>query len=89
MEFDNERGRHQHGFDAGQIVDGTVRRDPETGRMVLIDDEGVGFDPQAALETLEGQTVRMTMISHRSIQRATELMAAAAEEDASAVHGDG
>lgn len=88
MEFDNERGRHEHGFDAGQLIDGTVRRDPETGHMILVDDEGVGFDPQAALETLEGQTVRMTMISHRSIQRAEELMKAA-QEDASAVHGDG
>ena len=77
MDFDNERDRYKHGYDAGQIVDGVVTRDEETGRLILIDEDGVGFDPQAALETLEGQTVRMTMISHRAVQSMQEMHARA------------
>lgn len=81
MEYDNVRDRHKHGFDAGQIVDGEVTKDPDTGRFVIVDDEGVAFDPQAALGTLEGEQVRLTMVSHRSIQRAQDLMDAARDED--------
>lgn len=75
MEYDNERDQHAHGYDAGQIIDGEVVKDPDTGHFVLVDEDGIGFDPQAALESLNGQTIRMTMISHRSLQRAEELMA--------------
>ena len=73
MEFDNVRDRFEHGFDAGQIVDGEVVKDPKTGHFIIKDEDGVGFDPQAALATLEGQSVRITMISHRSMQKAQEL----------------
>lgn len=76
LRFDNKRDRHAHGYDAGQIIDGEVMRDPDTGHYVLVDEDGIGFDPQVALESLAGQTVRLTMISHRSLQSATELMAA-------------
>jgi hypothetical protein len=77
LKFDNERDRFAHGFDAGQIIDGEVVLDAGTGRYVLMDEDGVGFDPQAALAALAGQRIRLTMISHRSIQRAEELMAEA------------
>ncbi|KKL98945.1 hypothetical protein LCGC14_1819350 [marine sediment metagenome] len=79
--FDNERDRHAYGYDAGQIIDGEVRKDLDTGHYILVDEDGVGFDPQVALESLAGQTVRLTLISHRSLQRATELMDAVQSSD--------
>lgn len=62
MDFDNERDRYASGFDAGQIVDGVVQLDGNTGRYVLVDDSGMGYDPQAVLEHLEGQKIRITII---------------------------
>ena len=81
LRFDNERDRHAHGYDAGQIIDGEVRKDPDTGHYVLVDEDGIGFDPQVALESLAGQTIRLTMISHRSLQRAEALMSAIQKPD--------
>lgn len=75
MEYDNERDRLIHGYDAGNIIDGVVVYDENLKRYVLIDDEGVGFDVQAALKSLNGKQIRMTMISFESIQTLENLMA--------------
>ena len=65
-EFDNERDRHAHGFDAGTIVDGVVTE--HEGGLILVDDEGKAFDPQAVLSGLVGKKIRMTMISFESLE---------------------
>lgn len=67
IRYDNERDRLAHGFDAGTIVDGTVVFDESRGRFVLVDEDGIGFDPQAALEALKGKKVRMTMVSFEAL----------------------
>lgn len=83
MKFDNERDRYSNGFDAGQIVSGKVSRNPETGHFVIIDDEGVGFDPQAALESLEGQEIRMTMTTVKAMIEMQKMLEMAQERDKS------
>jgi len=65
--YDNERDRYAHGFDAGNIVDGEVVLDEATGRFVLVDEDGVGFDPQVVLQRLVGKKVRMTIVSFESL----------------------
>lgn len=72
MEYDNERDRMAHGFDAGSIVDGTVTRDGD--RIVIVDDEGVAFDPASALASLEGRKVRMTLVSFEAMQDLGEML---------------
>jgi hypothetical protein len=63
MKTDNERDRFAYGYDAGQIIDGTVQQDPKTGTLLIVDDEGVGFDVLQALSTLKGKKVRLTMVT--------------------------
>jgi len=77
IDYDNDGDRFQHGFDAGVLRDGTVTLDGKTGHLVLVDDDGIGFDPQAALATLLGKKVRITMISFESLQTIEEMTAAA------------
>lgn len=72
LKFDNERDRFSYGYDAGTIVDGVVTE--HEGRLVLIDDEGTAFDPQAALGTMVGHKVRMTMIKFESIENIAEML---------------
>ena len=67
IKYDNERDRFAHGFDAGNIVDGEVALDEVTGRFVLVDEDGVGFDPQVVLQRLAGRKVRMTIVSFESL----------------------
>jgi hypothetical protein len=74
MRYDNDRDRLAHGFDAGMIVDGVVTLDPESGRLVLVDEDGVGFDPQAALKSVEGKRVRLTLVSFDAMQNLEELL---------------
>lgn len=69
--------RFVYGFDAGNIIDGTVQKDPETGDFILIDEEGVKFNPQAALKTLDGKKIRMTMISFEALDDMEEMYKAA------------
>lgn len=79
IRYDNERDRNAHGFDAGNIIDGTVTLDEETGRYVLVDEDGLGFDPQAALQALAGKKVRMTLISFESIIELENMYRAASQ----------
>lgn len=68
MKYDDERDRHLHGYDAGQIVDGVVTWDPGRGHLVLVDEDGVGFDPYTVLRLLIGKKIRMTIISQESME---------------------
>lgn len=73
MKYDNERDRLKYGYDAGQIVEGVVTLDPATGRFVLLDEDGVGYDPQVVLQSLDGQVVRFTIISMRSLENMQQM----------------
>lgn len=77
MEFDQERDRLSHGYDAGLIIDGVVFIDSKTGEAILTDDEGVGFNPNQALTTLVGKKVRMTIITLDAIEEMEKLLEAA------------
>ena len=74
-EFDNDRDRFAHGYDAGTIVDGEVRQDPNTGEYVLVDEDGVAFSPQALLKSLAGKRVRFTCISFEAMENIEKIMA--------------
>lgn len=67
IKYDNERDRNSHGFDAGTIVDGEVVFDESSGRFVLVDEDGIGFDPQHVLKGLVGKKIRFTMVSFASL----------------------
>lgn len=73
MEFDNERDRLKYGYDAGTIVEGVVS--VCDNRYVLVDEDGVAFDPQAVLSTLEGKKIRLTIVSFEAIENIQNLMA--------------
>lgn len=73
MKYDNERDRHLYGYDAGQIVDGVVTWDPDKGHLVLVDEDGVGFDPNDVLRLLEGKKIRMTIISQESMENMSKM----------------
>jgi len=77
IRYDNERDRNAHGFDAGTIVDGEVVFDEARGRFVLVDEDGVGFDPQVVLEGLRGKKVRMTMVSFEALIELEDMYSAA------------
>lgn len=71
MKFDNERDRYAHGYDAGTIVDGVVTE--HEGRHILMDDEGVAFDPQVVLAALVGKKIRMTMVGFEAMEEIKRL----------------
>lgn len=73
MKEDNDRDRFHYGYDAGVIVDGTVKFDPEKG-YILVDEEGVIFSPQEILRSLEGKQVRITLVSFEALQKMEEMM---------------
>lgn len=68
MKYDNERDRNRYGYDAGHIIDGIITPDPNTGELVLVDEDGVAFSSQEAFKSLLGKKVRLTMISIDSIE---------------------
>lgn len=74
MKFDNSRDSKQYGYDAGYVVDGIVSINAETGEFILIDEDGVGFSSQEVLKSLIGKKVRITMISHESMEEIQKLM---------------
>lgn len=69
--------RFSYGYDAGNIIDGVVQKDPETGDFVLVDDDGEKFNPRRALETLVGKKVRLTMISFDALEDMSKMYEAA------------
>ena len=79
MSDDNERDRFVNGFDAGVIVDGEIVYDDMTKRYVIMDDEGVVFDPQEAMKSLNGKKMRMTMVSFDAMIEMEEMMNKAEE----------
>jgi hypothetical protein len=74
MKEDNDQDRFLHGYDAGVIVDGTVKFDSDRSCFVLVDDEGVVFNPQEVLKSLEGKQIRITLVSFESLQKMEEMM---------------
>jgi hypothetical protein len=74
IKYDNERDRFQHGFDAGQIIDGTVVLDENLNRLVIVDEDNNGFDVQSALTHLQGEKVRLTLISFESMDKIEQLI---------------
>lgn len=61
--------RFAYGFDAGNIVDGTVSVDPDSGEIFLLDEEdGSKFFPKEALSSLIGKKVRMTVVSFEAME---------------------
>jgi hypothetical protein len=69
--------RFAYGYDAGNIVDGIVERDADTGEYVLVDEDGERFSPQQALSTLVGKKVRMTMVSFDAMEDMAKMYEAA------------
>ncbi len=67
LKYDNVRERFTHGYDAGQILDGTVTLDPERNELVIVDDDGVAFSSQEYLKTLVGKRVRFTCASFETL----------------------
>lgn len=72
MEIDNDRDRFVHGFDAGQIVDGVVS--VIDGSLIIVDDDGVGYDVSHTLQTLAGQRVRLTVITMEAIDNIGKML---------------
>jgi hypothetical protein len=62
-----ENDRFVYGYDAGNIIDGVVSLDKETGEIILVDDDGDVFIPSEALKSLIGKKVRLTMISFEAM----------------------
>lgn len=74
---DDNDDRFAYGFDAGNIVDGIVQKDPVTGEFFLVDDDGEKFNPQRALATMVGKRVRMTMVSFEALENLEKMYLAA------------
>jgi hypothetical protein len=72
--------RYSYGYDAGNIIDGVVRQDPDTKMCTIVDEDGEEFVPQAVLETLIGKKVRMTMISFEALENMEKIYEAAVEK---------
>lgn len=77
MDYDNDRDRFAHGYDAGAIVDGEVRQDISTGEYVVVDDDGKAFSSQELLRALVGKRVRVTCISFDAMESIEKMVAQA------------
>lgn len=71
-QYDNERDRYAHGYDAGLIVDGTVSEDD--GHLILLDEDGIAFDPVRVLQDLKGKQIRMTIVTFDTIQKMEDML---------------
>jgi hypothetical protein len=74
MDYNNDRDRFSHGYDAGTIVDGIVQTDPDTGEVVIVDDEGIAFSNQALLRSLLGKRVRVTCVAFDAMEAIEAMM---------------
>jgi len=70
--YDNDRDRYAHGYDAGLIVDGTVSADGD--HVILLDEDGVAFDPILVLRDLMGKQVRVTIVTFDTIQKMEDML---------------
>ena len=65
-------------LDFGHLVEGTVEKDPMTGKLVIRVDNGDGigytFDPQEALAAYVGQEVRLTLATFDTLDRLAALV---------------
>jgi hypothetical protein len=77
FKYNNDRDRFTHGYDAGTIVDGEVRQDPDTGEWVLVDDEGIAFSNQSLLKLLAGKRVRLTCVAFDAMEAIEKMMVSA------------
>ncbi len=77
MEYDNVRDRKKFGYDAGNIVDGEVVLDPDTGEYVLLDEDGKAFSTQELFKLLVGKKVRLTCVSFESMENIEKMIAKA------------
>ncbi len=77
MKIDNERDRFVHGFDAGQIIDGTVV--VLENRILIIDEDGVGYDVTETLKTLNGHQIRLTIVTLEAMTRMESMISGGAE----------
>lgn len=80
QKYDNTRDRFQYGYDAGQIIDGVVTFDSSLNRFVIIDEDGVAFDIQAALQSLSGKKIRLTMVNFDAMEEMEKLLATSASQ---------
>jgi hypothetical protein len=69
----HEKDRLKYGFDAGTIIDGTIRYDNSANSYFIEDVDGDKFYPNAALAALNGEKVRFTLISFKSMQHMEDL----------------
>ena len=74
MQFDNERDRNTYGYDAGTIVEGIVTWSESLNRYIIIDEENIGFDPNAVLQKLDGMKIRITIISFEAIENIEKML---------------
>lgn len=75
--YDNVRDQFTYGYDRGQILDGVVSLDPDTGEYVVVDSDGVAFSSQAFFKTIEGKQVRFTCATYETISTIEQLMKSA------------
>jgi hypothetical protein len=64
-------------FNMGHLIEGVIEQDPMTDRYVIRtekDGKPVTFDPQEALEALNGQAVRFTLVSFENLQKLAALV---------------
>lgn len=68
MKYGNDEDSDKYGYDAGNIVDGTVVYDTDREEYVIQNSDGVAFSSQDFLKFNLGKDVRMTCISFEAIE---------------------
>lgn len=74
MKYDNERDQNSYGYDAGHIIDGEVKYDPDLKEYVITDEDGVSFSSQELFKKLLGKKIRFTCISFESIAEIEKML---------------
>jgi len=68
----NGKNKYDGGFDAGIIVDGVVKQVGDS--YIIVDDDGVVFNPAEAMNRMLGQRVRMTMASFETLENMSKML---------------
>ena len=66
-------------------MDGEVTLDDATGRFVLVDEDGIGFDPKVVLQHLAGKKIRMTVVSFESLVELEDMYQTSQQAEKTAV----